>query len=89
MARSLAHQDATETNEADPLLATPARADHDPEEASAQGVTPRKATPLPLLELLILAVVRLAEPIAFSQVSLKVFWLSTKPNLTSTSRPAR
>jgi hypothetical protein len=76
MVRSLSREDAGKTDEADPLIAAPVRPNHHPEAALVHGDTHRKATPLPLLQLLILGAVRLAEPIAFSQVSLKVFWLS-------------
>ena len=58
-------------------------ANHDPEAAPllVHEHGHRKATPLPLLQLLILAVVRLAEPIGLSQVS--NVW--TKRSLTPTS----
>lgn len=75
MARPMLREgNAANTNEQDPLLASSAASDHDPEIASppVNGHSHRKATPLPLLQLLILAMVRLAEPIGLSQVSRKV-----------------
>ena len=55
-------QDALSTNEAD----------HEAAPLLVRGHTHRRAaTPLPLLQLLILAVVRLAEPISFSQARLQ------------------
>lgn len=56
-------------SEADTLL--PTDATHDPEAAPllvSSSPSPRKTTPLPLAQLLILAFVRLAEPIAYTQV---------------------
>lgn len=55
-------------NETDLLL--PVDADCDPESAPllVHGHAHRKVTPLPLAQLLILAAVRLAEPISFTQV---------------------
>ena len=92
MARSSPRKDAANnapyTNEADPVLAASVNANHDPEAAPllVHRQTPRKATPLPLLQLLILAVVRLAEPIGLSQVRLKsLCQVSTHPATSHSS----
>jgi len=69
--------DAPNTNESDPLLAASVTSQNDPEVAPVlvNAHTHCKVTPLPLLQLFILAMVRLAEPINFSQVSFKVISL--------------
>jgi hypothetical protein len=60
MVRSSPGQDDAAT----PLV----RASHDPETLLAEQCAHRGVTPLPLLQLLILAMVRLAEPISITQV---------------------
>jgi len=67
-------QDAPSTNEAD----------YDPEAAPllVHVHEHRRATPLPLLQLLILAAVRLAEPISFSQARLQGSFSIITPMLT-------